>query len=182
VPLHARSLPLLEPLHVGAGLDEELHLHLLELARAEDEVAGRDLVAERLADLRDAERHLLTRALLHVQEVHEDPLRRFRAQVDDGSPILDRPHERLEHQVELARLGELAGVMLTRLLARLLRAARVLELVGAEAPLHVLQSTSGSVKPATCPLASHTRGCMRIAASSPSMSSRSAPSRATSDP
>jgi hypothetical protein len=47
------------PLLVGAGLDEELHLHLLELAGAEDEVARRDLVAERLADLPDPERDLL---------------------------------------------------------------------------------------------------------------------------
>ena len=41
--------------------DEVLDLHLLELARAEDEVARRDLVAERLADLRDPERHLVTK-------------------------------------------------------------------------------------------------------------------------
>ncbi len=34
-------------------------------------------------------------------------------------------------------------------------------------------STSGSVKFSTCPEASHTRGCIRMAASSPSMSSRS---------
>src|SRR5439155_6029675 len=32
-----------------AGVDEVLHLHLLELARTEDEVARRDLVAEGLA-------------------------------------------------------------------------------------------------------------------------------------
>ena len=38
--------------------------------------------------------------------------------------------------------------------------------------LQFRQSTSGSVKPATWPDASHTRGCIRIAASSPSMSSR----------
>ena len=38
--------------------------------------------------------------------------------------------------------------------------------------LQVLQSTSGSVKPATWPEASQTWGCIRIAASSPSMSSR----------
>jgi hypothetical protein len=55
------------PLLVGARLDEELHLHLLELAGAEDEVAGRDLVAERLADLRDAERRLLARVVMHVE-------------------------------------------------------------------------------------------------------------------
>ena len=39
-------------------------------------------------------------------------------------------------------------------------------------PLHALQSTSGSTKPATWPLASQVRGCMRIAASSPTTSSR----------
>ncbi len=38
--------------------------------------------------------------------------------------------------------------------------------------LQVRQSTSGSVNPLTCPEASHTRGCIRIAASIPSMSSR----------
>ena len=70
MPFHARGFPLLEPLHVRAGLDEELHLHLLELTRAENEIPRRDLVAERLADLRDAERHFLARGLLHVQEIH----------------------------------------------------------------------------------------------------------------
>ena len=54
-----RSLqPVLVPLLRLVGRDEELHLHLLELERAEDEVARRDLVAERLADLGDAERRL----------------------------------------------------------------------------------------------------------------------------
>ena len=42
--------------------DEVLHLHLLELAHPEDEVAGADLVAERLADLGDPERQLLARS------------------------------------------------------------------------------------------------------------------------
>ena len=64
------------------GRHEELDLHLLELARAEDEVAGRDLVAERLADLRDAERRLLARELQHVLEVDEDALRGLGAQED----------------------------------------------------------------------------------------------------
>src|SRR5690606_21775383 len=53
--------PVLVPLRVGPRLDEELHLHLLELPRAEDEVARRDLVAEGLADLADAVRRLITR-------------------------------------------------------------------------------------------------------------------------
>src|SRR5438552_17321800 len=81
---------------------EELDLHLLELARAEDEVARRDLVAERLADLCDAEGQLASRRLQQVVEVDEDALRRLRPQVRDGGVLFHRPHERLEHQVELA--------------------------------------------------------------------------------
>ena len=137
VPLQPRLLPVVVPLLVVAGLDEELHLHLLELARAEQEVAGRDLVAERLADLRDAERHLLARRVEHVEEVDEDPLRRFRPHEDDVRGVLHRAHERLEHEVELARLGQLAAA-LARTLRRLLRAARVHDLVGAKALLALL--------------------------------------------
>src|SRR5262249_6028701 len=47
--------PVLEPLLPLAAVDEELELGLLELARAEREVARVDLVAERLADLGDPE-------------------------------------------------------------------------------------------------------------------------------
>src|SRR5205814_4977587 len=59
VPAEALLDPALVPFLVGAGLDEELHLHLLELPGAEDEVARGDLVAEGLTDLADAERDLL---------------------------------------------------------------------------------------------------------------------------
>jgi hypothetical protein len=59
VPAVARVDPLLVDLLVRARAAEVLDLHLLELARAEREVAGRDLVPERLADLCDAERQLL---------------------------------------------------------------------------------------------------------------------------
>lgn len=55
VPVPAFLHPVLLPLLVLARLDEEFHLHLFELAGAEDEVAGGDLVAEGLAHLRDAE-------------------------------------------------------------------------------------------------------------------------------
>src|SRR2546422_7930560 len=74
-PLHALVSPELEPLLVGARLHEELHLHLLELARAKGEVPRRDLVAERLPDLRDAERDLLAGGLEHVRsEEHTSEL------------------------------------------------------------------------------------------------------------
>src|SRR6185295_10017239 len=90
---------------------EELHLHLLELAGAEDEVARGDLVAERLPDLRDPEGRLLAREGHHVLEVDEDALRRLRAQVDLGALARDRADVGLEHQVELAWLGELAAAL-----------------------------------------------------------------------
>ena len=97
---------------LGVGRrDEELHLHLLELAGAEDEVAGRDLVAEGLADLGDPERRLLAGEAEHVLEVDEDALRRLRPQVDLRALAGDRADVGLEHQVELARLGELAAAL-----------------------------------------------------------------------
>ena len=40
VPLQPGVDPVLMPLPCGVRLDEELHLHLLELPGAEDEVAG----------------------------------------------------------------------------------------------------------------------------------------------
>ena len=119
----------------SVGRDEELHLHLLELAGAEDEVARGDLVAEGLADLGDPERGLAPRELEDVLEVDEDALRGLRPQVDLGALARHRPDVGLEHQVELARLGEVAVGPLARLLRRLFPALAVLELVGAEAQL-----------------------------------------------
>ena len=121
-----------QPLLEGLGgrrlrADEVLHLHLLELAHPEDEVARRDLVAERLADLGDPERQLLARRLLDVLEVDVRALRGLRAQVDDRGVLLDRAHERLEHQVEPARRRERAAVV-RALEAEPLDDGRVLEL------------------------------------------------------
>src|SRR6185437_8577597 len=121
MPCHAVGLPSLEPVHVRAWRDEELHLHLLEFARSENEVTWRDLVTKRLSDLRDPERNLLARRLLHVQEVDVDALCRLRSQVDDGCALLDRAHERLEHQVEHARRSQGAVRSLARTFAGLLR-------------------------------------------------------------
>ena len=106
VPGHSLLLPVVEPLHVGAGLDKKLHLHLLEFARAENEVAGRYLVAKCLPDLRDSERHLLPRRLLNVQKVDVDALRGLGAEIHHRCRVLNRSHERLEHQVEQTRLAE----------------------------------------------------------------------------
>ena len=62
------------PLLIRAWLDEEFHLHLFELTRAEDEVSRSDFVAERLADLTDAERRLHASRSDNVCEVYENAL------------------------------------------------------------------------------------------------------------
>ena len=108
MPLHAGLAPMVEPAQLVARTDEELHLHLLELAHAEDELPRDDLIAERLADLRDAERNLHPAGLLYVQEVDENALSRFGAQVDRVGSFADRADLRLEHQVELAHFGPVA--------------------------------------------------------------------------
>ena len=94
------------PVLVGSRLDEELHLHLLELPHAEHEVARRDLVAERLADLRDPERDLLARGRLDLREVHEHRLGGLGAKEHLVVVVGDRTHVGLEHQVEVAGIGE----------------------------------------------------------------------------
>ena len=107
VPVPAVLHPVLVPFLVGARLDEELHLHLLELAGAEDEVARRDLVAEALAGLADPERRLLARGIHHVEVVDEDALGGLGAQEVLGAGVLHRADHGAQHAVEVAGLGEL---------------------------------------------------------------------------
>ena len=135
VPRDAGVDPVAEPLLRLGRRDEVLHLHLLELECAEDEVPRRDLVPERLADLRDAERRLPPGDLRDVLEVDEDALCGLRAQVRVEARLLERPDPRLEHQVELARLGEVALLGLARMLARSLSALGLVELISAVAAL-----------------------------------------------
>ncbi len=149
IPLQAGVDPVLMPLLGGRRLDEELHLHLLELAGTEDEVARRDLVAEALTDLPDAERRLAPRGRDHVGEVDEDALRGLGAQVVHAILSLDRPEVGLEHHVEVARFGPLplgAAVRADDLahrhvigVAALLRGVRLLHVVLA-VPLVAVQA------------------------------------------
>ena len=106
VPVETRVAPVLVPLGRLLGWHEELELHLLELAGAEDPVLRGDLVAEALAHLRDAERRLLARRLQDLPEVGEHALRGLGAQVGVGTGALDRARLGLEHQVELTGLRE----------------------------------------------------------------------------
>ena len=129
------SQPVFEPVLRVVWRHEELHLHLLELAHPEGEVAWGDLVAEALSDLGDAERRPLARELQVVLEVQEDPLCRLGPQVDGRAVGLHGSNRRLEHQVELARLRQVTLGRLARALRRLAPASGVLELVGAETEL-----------------------------------------------
>ncbi len=91
VPLLAQVDPALEPFLVRARLDEVFDLHLLEFERAKDEVAGRDLVPERLAYLGDPEGQLAAHGAGNVGEVDEHALRRFWRQIRDVLLVGDRP-------------------------------------------------------------------------------------------
>ena len=63
---------------------------------------------EGLALLRDAEGRPDAGGIHDVLEVDEDALGRLRAEIDHGISALDRPHVRLEHEIELPRRGEFA--------------------------------------------------------------------------
>ncbi len=113
-PRHAVLDPPLVPVLVGGAavhrlqrIDEELDLHLLELTGAKDEVARRDLVAKGLADLRDAERQLASHRLQDIVEVDEDALGRLGPEIGEGRVFFHRPHEGLEHEVELTGRSQL---------------------------------------------------------------------------
>src|SRR5436190_2966754 len=133
VPAHASVAPVVEPRVGLVRRDEVLELHLLELPRPEDEVAGGDLVAEGLADLRDSERRLLAGELQDVLEVDEDALRGLRSQIGDRPGLLHRADRRLEHEVEFAGLSQIALRALAGVDRGLARTLCVLELVGPEA-------------------------------------------------
>src|SRR5437867_3577084 len=108
VPPFANVSPILVPLHRLGRVAEELDLHLLELAAAEGVIPRIDLVAERLADLGDAEGELEARAVEDVAEIDEYALGGFGAKIGLVGIILNRSWVRVEHQIKLTCLGEFA--------------------------------------------------------------------------
>ena len=118
-PVEAGLDPEIVPLPAVVGVAEEFHFHLLKFARAEDEVARGDFVAEGLADLGDAEGDLDPHGIEDVLVVQEDALGGFRPEVGHVVLAGGGAHEGLEHQVEAARFGQLAVAVLARVLAGL---------------------------------------------------------------
>src|SRR5438876_10615816 len=97
--------PLLMRFLVVSGSDELFHLHLFKFARPKNEVAGRDLIAKRLANLSDAKGKLAPAGSQHIQKIDEYPLGRFRTKINKRRRIVfgGRADMRLKHQVERAR-------------------------------------------------------------------------------
>ncbi len=105
VPSQAGLLPIFEPVHLRAGLAEELHLHLLEFAHTEDKLTGNDLVAESLTNLSNTKRQLLTRRALHIKEVDKDTLCGLRTEIDLVRSAGCGTDFGREHQVELTHVS-----------------------------------------------------------------------------
>ena len=131
VPAQALLAPVVERLLVLMRTYEVFHLHQLELADAKNEIPGCDLVAERFALLRDAERHAHPRRADHVLEVDEHPLRGLGAQIDLRRAIFQRADVRLEHQVEHAGVVQCPAALRTFLAQDLVGAPALLALAQA---------------------------------------------------
>ena len=87
---------------------EELDLHLFEFATPENVVAWIDLVAERLADLRDSEGKLHPVRVHHILILSENGLSGLGPEVSKRSRIVvfcRSSHVGLEHQLEFTRFG-----------------------------------------------------------------------------
>ena len=108
VPTEAELFPMFEPLHLGAGFYEELHLHLFKLAHTEDKLASHYLVTEGFTYLCDTERYLHATGLLNVEVVDEYTLCRLGTEVDLHGAVGGRAHLGLEHEVELTHVGPVA--------------------------------------------------------------------------
>ena len=106
-PVLAERSPVLKPFQIRPWFTEKLHLHLLKLTGTECKVARRNFISERLPDLADAERDLLSGSPLNILEVDEDSLGCLRTQIDRILRILRHTLECLEHQVELADVCEI---------------------------------------------------------------------------
>ena len=104
MPFQPVLLPLCKPVEFSTGLDEELHLHLLELPHPENELTGDDLVSESLPYLGYTERYLHPSCLLDIQIIDEYSLCSFRTKIDYIGVIRSVSELGAEHQVELTHI------------------------------------------------------------------------------
>ena len=106
IPALTRGDPVLEPFFIAARLDEVFDFHCLELERAEHEVTRRNLVAECLANLRDAKREFAAHRGGHIGKVDEHALCGFGTEISHVVRVVERADLCPKHSVEHARLAE----------------------------------------------------------------------------
>jgi len=104
-PIPALLTPVFEVFAFGARRHKILHFHLFEFPCAEEEILRINFISERLTNLRDTEGRLLAGGFHHIFEIHEYPLRGFRAEIDHIAHVLDRTDKGLEHEVKIPHLG-----------------------------------------------------------------------------
>src|SRR5215213_8947605 len=118
-PLEIKCYPLINELEMfGIRFDEVFHLHLLKLARAQNKISGRDLVAKRFSNLRDSERNLPAHRGLDIKKVNKDSLRGFRTQIRKRRRIVfvsSSAQRGPEHHVEITFVGEVCRTALRTL-------------------------------------------------------------------
>ena len=113
-------------------MTEEFHLHLFELTRTEGEVSRRDFVTKAFADLSDPEGDLDPAGIADVLEVDEHPLSRLGPHEGFGIIRANGTRVRFEHEVEIARFGQLTFVVFARVLGRLERAFAGPDMIGSK--------------------------------------------------
>ena len=132
-PIPAGVHPFLEFFGGIARRHEIFDLHLFEFAGAEDEVTRGDLVAERLANLTNAEGGLHAGGGLHILKVNKDALGGFGPHIVQTLLVVDRAKESLHESGEHLRLGPgagLAGFRVGNIGETICRRVAVLLLVG----------------------------------------------------
>ena len=129
-PFDTGFLPIFMPFFVFARHNEIFQFRLLKLANAKNEVARRNFVAERLADLGDAERQLARGGVNDVAELGKNRLSGFRTQIAENRTVVNRTDGSFKHQIERTGLGQL-GRAAVRTLA-------VFDMIGAKPSLAFL--------------------------------------------
>ena len=105
--LFAVRLEIVIQLAVRAFFAEGLEFHLLKFNGAEGKVTGRNLIAERLADLPDGKRQFRTHSTLDIQKVDIFALRVFGAQINHAFAVVGNAAEGLEHQIKFTDIREI---------------------------------------------------------------------------
>src|SRR5438105_15291346 len=112
-PLMTSIDPFLMCLFVLARSHKVFHFHLLELARAENEIAGRDFVAKRFADLRNAKRKLAPAGVQVVEKAYEYALGGSGTEIDERRRIVFccRADVGAKHGLESRYLGPVRSLL-----------------------------------------------------------------------